>query len=67
VLGQGLTIDPDLAEEGDDWHFCKGRNIGHELFGSCQQGVAAIFDKDYRYLIFGAPGAYNWKGSFVCL
>ncbi|KAM4552270.1 integrin alpha-6-like [Odontesthes bonariensis] len=63
VLGQDLTIDTTSPEEGDNWHFCKGRNIGHELFGSCQQGLSAVFDKDYHYLIFGAPGAYNWKGE----
>lgn len=33
------------------------------MFGSCQQGLSATFDKDYHYVIFGAPGAYNWKGS----
>ncbi|XP_054480250.1 integrin alpha-6b isoform X2 [Anoplopoma fimbria] len=62
VLSQSLTIDPLTNEEGDSWHFCKGRPRGHEMFGSCQQGMSATFDKDYHYLIFGAPGAYNWKG-----
>lgn len=37
------------------------------MFGSCQQGMSAMFDKDFHYLIFGAPGAYNWKGSLVML
>ncbi|KAM9718829.1 integrin alpha-6-like isoform 1-T1 [Menidia menidia] len=63
VLSQTLTMDKQVSEEGGNWHFCKGRPLGHERFGSCQQGVSAIFDKDYRYLIFGAPGAYNWKGE----
>lgn len=62
VLGQSLTINPDTDEEGDTWHFCQGRTTGHERFGSCQQGLSATFDKDYHYLIFGAPGAYGWKG-----
>ncbi|KAG7214617.1 hypothetical protein INR49_010509 [Caranx melampygus] len=62
VLSQNLVIDPDSAEDGDGWHFCDSRPRGHEMFGSCQQGLSATFDKDYHYLIFGAPGAYNWKG-----
>ncbi|CAJ1071992.1 integrin alpha-6-like isoform X1 [Xyrichtys novacula] len=62
VLGEDLTIDGGTDEEGDNWHFCESRPRGHEMFGSCQQGVSATFDKRYHYLIFGAPGAYNWKG-----
>ncbi|KAM3865973.1 integrin alpha-6-like [Diretmus argenteus] len=62
VLSQDLTIDPQSEEDGGNWHFCDGRIKGHERFGSCQQGIAATFTKDYHYLIFGAPGAYNWKG-----
>ncbi|KAM4728687.1 integrin alpha-6-like isoform 1-T2 [Anableps anableps] len=61
VLSQDLTITSS-REDGGEWHFCKGRNPGHQRFGSCQQGLSAIFDKDYHYLIFGAPGAYDWKG-----
>lgn len=64
MLGQDLTIDPSSgAGEGGSWHFCNGRARGHEAFGSCQQGVAAIFDHNFHYVIFGAPGAYNWKGK----
>ncbi|TNM97823.1 hypothetical protein fugu_014069 [Takifugu bimaculatus] len=62
VFSQDLTINPDSSEDGGEWHFCKSRPRGHEMFGSCQQGLAAIFDKDYHYFIFGAPGAYDWKG-----
>ncbi|XP_054622830.1 integrin alpha-6-like isoform X2 [Dunckerocampus dactyliophorus] len=62
VLSQDLQIDPDSSEDGGNWHFCDNRPRGHERFGSCQQGLSATFDKDYHYLIFGAPGAYNWKG-----
>uniref|UniRef100_A0A668A232 Integrin, alpha 6b n=1 Tax=Myripristis murdjan TaxID=586833 RepID=A0A668A232_9TELE len=62
VLSQDLTIDPGSDEDGGNWRFCEGRVRGHERFGSCQQGLSATFTKDYHYLIFGAPGAYNWKG-----
>lgn len=62
VLSQDLTIKPESSEDGGSWHFCESRHRGHEMFGSCQQGLSATFDKDYHYLIFGAPGAYNWKG-----
>ncbi|XP_056144982.1 integrin alpha-6 isoform X2 [Lampris incognitus] len=62
VLSQDLTIDSASDEDGGNWKFCEGRARGHERFGSCQQGLAATFTKDYHYLVFGAPGAYNWKG-----
>ncbi|XP_054643768.1 integrin alpha-6 isoform X1 [Dunckerocampus dactyliophorus] len=62
VLSQDLTIDDSSDEDGGNWNFCEGRARGHEMFGSCQQGLAATFTKDYHYLVFGAPGAYNWKG-----
>lgn len=63
VLSQDLTIDTSSDEDGGNWNFCEGRARGHEMFGSCQQGLAATFTKDYHYLVFGAPGAYNWKGT----
>ncbi|XP_047457981.1 integrin alpha-6 isoform X2 [Mugil cephalus] len=62
ILSQDLSIDPSSDEDGGDWAFCKGRTRGHSFFGTCQQGMAATFTKDYHYMIFGAPGAYNWKG-----
>ncbi|XP_028249153.1 integrin alpha-6 isoform X2 [Parambassis ranga] len=62
VLSQDLTIDVNSEEDGGNWKFCDGRGRGHEWFGSCQQGLAATFTKDYHYVVFGAPGAYNWKG-----
>uniref|UniRef100_A0A4W5K445 Integrin subunit alpha 6 n=1 Tax=Hucho hucho TaxID=62062 RepID=A0A4W5K445_9TELE len=62
VLSQDLTIDASSDEDGGNWRFCEGRARGHERFGSCQQGLAATFTKDYHYVVFGAPGAYNWKG-----
>ncbi|XP_074071807.1 integrin alpha-6 isoform X1 [Macrotis lagotis] len=60
VLSQSLTIEDDM--DGGDWSFCDGRLRGHEKFGSCQQGVSATFTKDFHYIVFGAPGTYNWKG-----
>ncbi|XP_055007734.1 integrin alpha-6-like isoform X2 [Boleophthalmus pectinirostris] len=63
MLNEDLTINEASGTgEGGNWHFCEGRPKGHEMFGSCQQGVAAIFDNDFHYVIFGAPGGYNWKG-----
>uniref|UniRef100_A0A8D2LVN7 Integrin subunit alpha 6 n=1 Tax=Varanus komodoensis TaxID=61221 RepID=A0A8D2LVN7_VARKO len=62
VLSQDLTINKNDNMDGADWGFCQGRLRGHEKFGSCQQGVAATFTKDYHYIVFGAPGTYNWKG-----
>uniref|UniRef100_A0A8C9DU22 Integrin alpha-6 n=1 Tax=Prolemur simus TaxID=1328070 RepID=A0A8C9DU22_PROSS len=60
VLSENLRIEDDM--DGGDWSFCDGRLRGHEKFGSCQQGVAATFTKDFHYIVFGAPGTYNWKG-----
>ncbi|XP_058643970.1 integrin alpha-6 isoform X3 [Onychostoma macrolepis] len=62
MLSQDLSIDSQSDEDGGNWKFCDGRTRGHERFGACQQGLAATFTKDYHYVIFGAPGAYNWKG-----
>uniref|UniRef100_A0A8C8K2C8 Integrin alpha-2 domain-containing protein n=1 Tax=Oncorhynchus tshawytscha TaxID=74940 RepID=A0A8C8K2C8_ONCTS len=62
VLSQDLTIGTESDEDGGNWRFCEGRARGHERFGSCQQGLSATFTRDYHYLVFGAPGAYNWKG-----
>uniref|UniRef100_A0A674CW57 Integrin, alpha 6b n=1 Tax=Salmo trutta TaxID=8032 RepID=A0A674CW57_SALTR len=64
VLSQDLTIGTESDEDGGNWRFCEGRARGHERFGSCQQGLSATFTRDYHYLVFGAPGAYNWKGRW---
>ncbi|XP_051026330.1 integrin alpha-7 isoform X3 [Acomys russatus] len=61
VLSQDLAIRDEL--DGGEWKFCEGRPQGHEQFGFCQQGTAATFSPDSHYLIFGAPGTYNWKGT----
>ncbi|CAM4606925.1 unnamed protein product [Leuciscus chuanchicus] len=65
MLSQDLSIDSQSDEDGGNWKFCDGRTRGHERFGACQQGLAATFTKDYHYVIFGAPGAYNWKGDLM--
>ncbi|XP_034648288.1 integrin alpha-7 isoform X10 [Trachemys scripta elegans] len=60
VLSQDLTVREEL--DGGEWKFCEGRPQGHERFGFCQQGVSAGFTADNHYVLFGAPGTYNWKG-----
>lgn len=61
VLSEDLTKRDDL--DGGEWKFCEGRPQGHEQFGFCQQGLAASFTPDRNYILFGAPGTYNWKGT----
>lgn len=61
VLSQDLGIRDEL--DGGEWKFCEGRPQGHEQFGFCQQGTAAAFSPDSHYLLFGAPGTFNWKGE----
>ncbi|XP_067880585.1 integrin alpha-7-like isoform X2 [Heterodontus francisci] len=61
VLSQDLNIRDEL--DGGDWKFCEGRSQGHQRFGYCQQGIAAGFTPDDNYILFGAPGTYNWKGN----
>ncbi|XP_058529242.1 integrin alpha-7 isoform X1 [Ochotona princeps] len=61
VLSQDLAIRDEL--DGGEWKFCEGRPQGHEQFGFCQQGTAAAFSPDSHYLLFGAPGTFNWKGT----
>ncbi|XP_037703062.1 integrin alpha-7 isoform X3 [Choloepus didactylus] len=61
VLSQDLAVHDEL--DGGEWKFCEGRPQGHEQFGFCQQGTAATFSPDSHYLLFGAPGTYNWKGT----
>ncbi|KYO38193.1 hypothetical protein Y1Q_0016034 [Alligator mississippiensis] len=66
AVGRCFLLSQDLAErdelDGGDWTFCQGRPQGHDRFGLCQQGLAAGFSPDRRYVLFGAPGTYNWKG-----
>ncbi|NXA56841.1 ITA7 protein, partial [Nothocercus julius] len=61
VLSQDLRVRDEL--DGGEWKFCEGRPQGHDRFGFCQQGLAAGFTADSHYILFGAPGTYNWKGN----
>ncbi|XP_057702292.1 integrin alpha-7 isoform X4 [Corythoichthys intestinalis] len=63
VLSEDLTERDDL--DGGEWKFCEGRPQGHEQFGFCQQGLSVSFTPDNNYILFGAPGTYNWKGFSV--
>lgn len=63
VLSEDLTERDDL--DGGEWKFCEGRSKGHEQFGFCQQGLSASFTPDKNYILFGAPGTYNWKGNKI--
>ncbi|XP_035517386.1 integrin alpha-7 [Morone saxatilis] len=60
VLSEDLTERDDL--DGGEWKFCEGRPQGHEQFGFCQQGLSVSFTPDNNFILFGAPGTYNWKG-----
>uniref|UniRef100_A0A8C9VQA3 Integrin subunit alpha 7 n=1 Tax=Scleropages formosus TaxID=113540 RepID=A0A8C9VQA3_SCLFO len=60
VLSEDLTERDDL--DGGEWKFCEGRPQSHEQFGFCQQGLAVSFTPDKNFILFGAPGTYNWKG-----
>lgn len=60
VLSEGLQESDEL--DGGEWKFCEGRPQGHDRFGFCQQGMATGFTADRHYILFGAPGTYNWKG-----
>uniref|UniRef100_A0A3B3VJV1 Integrin subunit alpha 7 n=1 Tax=Poecilia latipinna TaxID=48699 RepID=A0A3B3VJV1_9TELE len=61
VLSDDLTRRDDL--DGGEWKFCEGRPQGHEQFGFCQQGLSVSFTPDRNFILFGAPGTYNWKGE----
>ncbi|XP_023651158.1 integrin alpha-7 isoform X1 [Paramormyrops kingsleyae] len=61
MLSEDLTERDDL--DGGEWKFCEGRPQSHEQFGFCQQGLAASFTPDKNFILFGAPGTYNWKGE----
>lgn len=43
--------------------FCRNREADKHKFGYCQQGLSVAFSKDSKYLVYGAPGAYDWKGT----
>ncbi|CAL1612850.1 unnamed protein product [Knipowitschia caucasica] len=64
LLGDGLRPGPEVRS----WRrvLCDPQHLhsraNHEGFAYCQQGHGAAFAKDNTSLIFGAPGAYQWKG-----
>ncbi|XP_038645340.1 integrin alpha-6-like isoform X1 [Scyliorhinus canicula] len=66
VIGQCYILSEDLVfrdyETDTNVKLCDGRPPGHEKFGICQQGVASAFTRGGNYSVYGAPGAYNWKG-----
>ncbi|XP_040904522.1 integrin alpha-6-like [Toxotes jaculatrix] len=71
VTGQCYLLGDDLkvGKEERTWRrvVCDSEHLtrrrkDHEWFAYCQQGHGASFAKDNRTLLFGAPGAYQWKG-----
>ncbi|XP_051514484.1 integrin alpha-6 [Myxocyprinus asiaticus] len=62
VLGRCFVLKQDLKVE-DTRAFCRNRPAQKHMFGYCQQGLSVAFAKDNNYLVFGAPGAYDWKGT----
>ncbi|KAM3612250.1 uncharacterized protein V6R79_005428 [Siganus canaliculatus] len=71
VTGQCYLLGDDLEAGTDErtWrrvvcdaeHLSKPKN--QDWFAYCQQGHGASFAKDNNSLLFGAPGAYQWKGT----
>uniref|UniRef100_A0A8C1UMK6 Integrin, alpha 6, like n=1 Tax=Cyprinus carpio TaxID=7962 RepID=A0A8C1UMK6_CYPCA len=59
VMEQDLTLMTDGASTRT---ICKNREPEKHKFGYCQQGVSVAFSKDNKYLVYGAPGAYDWTG-----
>ncbi|XP_022615886.1 integrin alpha-6-like [Seriola dumerili] len=71
VTGQCYLLGDDLkvGKEERTWRrvVCDSEHLtrrrkDHEWFAYCQQGHGASFARDNRSLLFGAPGAYQWKG-----
>lgn len=58
-MEQDLKLD---ADGEDSRTFCRIRSAEKHMFGYCQQGLSVAFTKDSKYLVYGAPGAYEWKG-----
>lgn len=72
VTGQCYLLGDDLqvGKEERTWRrvVCNTEHLSrrpkdHEWFAYCQQGHGAAFAKDNNSLLFGAPGAYYWKGK----
>ncbi|TKS72109.1 Integrin alpha-6 VLA-6 [Collichthys lucidus] len=64
LLGDNLQV----GQEERKWRrvVCDSQHLQrprtHAWFAYCQQGHGASFAKDNTSLLFGAPGAYYWKG-----
>lgn len=71
VTGQCYLLGEDLQVGKDDkrrrvvcdYEHLSRRPMDHAWFAYCQQGHGASFAKDNKSLLFGAPGAYQWKGK----
>ena len=65
ILGEDLRV----GEAERTWRrvVCDAYHLkermDNEWFAYCQQGHGASFAKDNRTVLFGAPGAYQWKGT----
>ncbi|XP_068437741.1 integrin alpha-6-like [Clinocottus analis] len=71
VTGQCYLLGDDLqvGKEHRKWRrvVCDSEHLSRrqrdpDWFAYCQQGHGASFAKDNTSLLFGAPGAYQWKG-----
>uniref|UniRef100_A0A8C3G6C0 Integrin alpha-2 domain-containing protein n=1 Tax=Cyclopterus lumpus TaxID=8103 RepID=A0A8C3G6C0_CYCLU len=71
VTGQCYLLGDDLqvGKEERTWRrvVCDSEHLTRrqkdpDWFSYCQQGHGASFAKDNVSLLFGAPGAYQWKG-----
>ncbi|XP_056295655.1 integrin alpha-6-like isoform X1 [Pseudoliparis swirei] len=71
VTGQCYLLGDDLqvGKEERTWRrvVCDSEHLSRrqkdpDWFAYCQQGHGASFAKDNVSLLFGAPGAYQWKG-----
>ncbi|KAK9518357.1 hypothetical protein VZT92_023666 [Zoarces viviparus] len=71
VTGQCYLLGDDLqvGKEERTWRrvVCDSEHLtrrpkNQDWFAYCQQGHGASFAKDNTSLLFGAPGAYQWKG-----
>uniref|UniRef100_A0A3P8RXC4 Integrin subunit alpha 6 n=1 Tax=Amphiprion percula TaxID=161767 RepID=A0A3P8RXC4_AMPPE len=65
LLGDDLQVgkeDRKWRRVVCDYEHLTRRQKDQEWFAYCQQGHGASFAKDNRSLIFGGPGAYQWRG-----
>lgn len=68
LLGDNLEVDQDIDYRTWRRVVCENRHLSYNArnqdgFAYCQQGHAASFAKDGTSLLFGAPGAFQWKGE----